>query len=213
MLPSKKSKVLVVLLLISGLLSGCGYSVQGSTPSEKIGLVSIPVIKEDDDGILRNSLARAISETGKYKYASKEASAELVIKFENEYVDIIGYEWDVNAATGIELNRLYPDEGRKSVVASVALIDVKTKDPIIEPFKVIAQANYDFVNPVALKDIEFRDARGQKQTTLQYSLGQLDSEEGARSACSATLYQDLAKKILDGLRRAPSVKREKNERR
>lgn len=213
MYPYKKSKGFFSLVILFSFLSGCGYSLQGGSPPGKVALVSIPVIKEDDDGILRNCLARAISETGKYKYTSGDATRVLIIKFENEYVDTIGYEWDVNAATGVELNRLYPDEGRKTVNVLVSLFDSRTNDPVIEPFRVVAQANYDFVNPVALKDIEFSDTKGQRQTTLQYSLGQLDSEEGARSASNITLYQDLAKKISDGLRRAPLAKREKNERR
>lgn len=207
MLPSEKSKFLKVLLLLMMLLSGCGYSVQGSSSQQNRALVSIPLIKEDEDGLLRNCLARAISQTGKYKYTSGESTADIVIKFENEYVDTIGYEWDVNAATGVELNRLYPDEGRKSIVLLVSLCDSKTKDLLIEPFKVSAMASYDFVNPVALKDIEFTDKQGERQTTLQFSLGQLDSEEGARSASNLTLYQDLAKKIAEGLRRAPLLKK------
>jgi hypothetical protein len=208
----KKSKISLSLLAFSSFLCGCGYSVQGSSTSNQALMVSIPLIHEDDDGILRNCLAREISETGKYRYSSSDTLNELVIKFENEYVDTIGYEWDVNAATGVNLNRLYPDEGRKTVVALVTLLDSKTKKPIVEPFKVSASANYDFVNPVALKDIEFQDMWGQKQTTLQYSLGQLDSEEGARSVSHHPLYQELAKKIVEGLRRAPSIKREKNDR-
>ncbi len=205
---SKKNKILISILVL--LLSGCGYRAQGTCDNTGMAFVAIPLIPEDDDGVLRNALARAISETGRYRYSSESATYELLIKFENNYTDTIGYEWDVNAATGAEVKRLYPDEGRKTVVVLVTLQDSKTKEKVLEPFKVSVQANYDFVNPVALKDIEFRDFMGREQTTLQYSLGQLDSEEGARSEVSGPLFQDLANRIAEILVRAPSYKRVRN---
>ena len=109
----------------------------------------------------------------------------------------------MNAATGGEVKRLYPDEGRKTITALVTLQDFKTKQPLIKPFRVTSQTSYDFVNPVAKKDIEFIDLNGIKKSTLQYSLGQLDSEEGARGEASNLLYQDLAFKIAEVLARAP----------
>ena len=192
------------------LLSGCGYRAMGAQSNSSTTLVSIPIISEDDDGVLRNSLARAISETGRYRYSSGDAPYELLIKIESNLTDTIGYEWDVNAATGKEVKRLYPDEGRKTIVAFVTLIDAKTKEIVLEPFKVTAQANYDFVNPVAKKDIEFTDFLGREQSTLQYSLGQLDSEEGARGEVLRPLFADLATKIAEVLVRAPANKRERN---
>ncbi len=202
----KKNKIVFLTLLL--LLSSCGYRARGGTgESAGMALVSIPLIREDEDGVLRNALARAISETGRYRYTSESAPYELLIKFENNYTDTIGYEWDVNAATGGEVKRLYPDEGRKTVAVLVTLQDSKTKERVLEPFTVSVQANYDFVNPVALKDIEFQDFMGRMQTTLQYSLGQLDSEEGARSEVTKPLFQDLANKIAETLVRVPPFKK------
>lgn len=196
------------LFLVSLLLSSCGYHAANSSGDEK-RVVSIPVIQEDDDGVLRNTLARAISATGKYRYSSNDAPAELVVKFENTYTDTIGYAWDVNAATGVNVNRLYQSEGRKTIVALITLKNAKTGDLLVEPFRVSAQVNYDFVNPSALKNIEFTNGVGSKETTLHYSLGQLDSEEGARSEATHPLYQELANKIAEVLVRAPPYKREK----
>ncbi len=184
-------------------LTACGYHAAGASGNQNAQLVSIPLIREDDDGVLRNSLARAIATSGKFRYTSDVAPYELLIKFENNYTDTIGYEWDVNAATGGEVKRLYPDEGRKTIVALVTLQDCKTKEPLLKPFKVSSQVSYDFVNPSALKDIEFTDLYGSKQSSLQYSLGQLDSEEGARAEASYAAFQDLAGKIAEVLARAP----------
>jgi hypothetical protein len=200
----KKNKILISLALV--LLCGCGYRAQGSSGDLSKTLVSIPLIREDEDGVLRNALATAISATGKYRYSSNEAPCELLVHFENAFTDTIGYEWDVNAATGSEVRRLQAAEGRKTVVALVTLIDKKTKENRCNPFKVSAQVNYDFVNSVAKKDLEFQDLLGKDQTTLQYSLGQLDSEEGARGESIRPLYQELAMKIADVLKRIPQIK-------
>lgn len=188
--------------MVACILSGCGYKVASACEQK---LVSVPLIQEDDDGVLRNSLARALSETGKYRYSSLNAPYELIVKIDKTFVDTIGYEWDVDAATGQIVNRLYPNEGRKTVLALVTLQDSVTKEPVVKPFRVTASANYDFVNPVALKDIEFTDSQGKVQTVLQYSLGQLDSEEGARGEVSIPLFEDLASKIKEVLIRAPQA--------
>ncbi len=205
--PSMKSKVIISIFVI--LVCGCGYRAQGSSDSSNVALVSIPLISEDDDGILRNALAKAISETGKYRYSSGNAPYELVIKIENSFTDTIGYEWDVNAVTGMDVNRLYADEARKTVVALVTLIDCKTNEQVLEPFKVSAQVNYDYVNSVAKKDVEFRDFLGKETSTLQYSMGQLDSSEGAGNEAFRPLFLELAVKIGEVLNRAPVSKRVK----
>ncbi len=209
MLPFKKSNFF--LLGFALILSSCGYHTVGGQSDADKTLVSIPLIRDDDDGILRNCIARSISESGKFRYSSDFAPCELIVAFENSYTDTIGYEWDVNAASGQEVSRLYPDEGRRTVVALITLRDAKTKDPILKPFKISVRADYDFVNPVAKKDIEFKDFFGNEHTTLQYSLGQLDSEEGAKVEAGESLYRQLAGKIVDVLGRAPRHKREKNE--
>ena len=209
MSPFKKSNIFLSVFLF--LLSGCGYNTVGGQTGGNMVSVSIPVIRDDDDGTLRNCIARSLSESGKFQYSSGKAPFELIVAIQNSYTDTIGYEWDVNAASGGEVSRLYPDEGRKTVVALITLQDVNTKEPLLKPFTISLQADYDYVNPVAKKDIEFKDAFGNNRTTLQYSLGQLDSEEGARSEAVESVYRQLAGKIVEVLGRAPPHKREKNE--
>jgi hypothetical protein len=209
MLHSKMKQLLSLFFCLC--FSSCGYHAAGQASNESVANISIPLIKDDEDGVLRNAIARAIASTRKFSYTSGSSSRELIVAFESNYTDTIGYEWDVKTAKGGEVKRLYPDEGRKTIVAVVTLQDSKTKEPILEPFKIKSQVEYDFVNPISAKEIEFKDLFGKEQMTLQYSLGQLDSEEGARSEAHTPLFQDLAGKIVDGLSRAPAYKRDKNE--
>ncbi len=207
------SKIIQLLsLFVCFGFSSCGYHAAGQSTGEGVTTISIPLIKDDEDGVLRNSLARAMASTGKFAYSSSSSSTELVVSFESNLTDTIGYEWDVKTAKGGEVKRLYPDEGRKTIIALVTLRDSKTKEPILQPFKVKSQVEYDFVNPISAKEIEFKDVWGKEQMTLQYSLGQLDSEEGARGEAHVPLFQDLAGKIVEGLSRAPPFIRDKNER-
>jgi hypothetical protein len=207
--PIKRFNNKISLSLLSLILSSCGYQAT-SAVSQNQTVISIPVIHDDEDGVLRNSLAKAISETGKFRYSSETTDNQLVVKFVNNYTDTIGYSWDINPATGAQVNRLYPGEGRKSITALVTLKSASSKDPLLEPFNVSFQAAYDYVNPVSKKQIEFKDKIGKTHSTLQYSLGQLDSEEGARAESLHPLYQGLAKKIAETLVRAPEFKKAKN---
>jgi hypothetical protein len=211
MLPTKRFNTKLSLSLLSILLTSCGYQATSGANNNQT-VISIPVIHDDDDGVLRNSLAKAISETGKFKYSSEPQDNQLIVKFVNNYTDTIGYSWDINPATGAAVNRLYPGEGRKSIVANITLKNSKSKDPVLEPFNVTFQATYDYVNPVSKKQIEFKDKAGKTHSTLQYSLGQLDSEEGARLESANPLYQGLAKKIAETLVRAPAYKKGSNAR-
>ncbi len=203
--PFKKFSLIVLTIL----LAGCGYRAVGTAPSDRALSVTIPLIRDDEDGVLRNALAQSLSETGKYVYTSYDAPYELIVKIEKNVTDTTGYAWDVDPSTGLTVNRLYPSEGRKVVGALVTLQNSKTKEALLEPFRVSAQANYDFVNPTAVKDIEYIGLDGKKGTVLQYSLGQLDSEEGAKGEVQHPIFKELAYKIGEAIVRAAPHEKKK----
>ena len=94
----------------------------------------------------------------------------------------------------------YPSEGMREVVAKIELVDIKSGDSVIKPFFLSATADYDFVNPTVREAVEF-PLNNETTSVLQYSLGQLDSEEGAKSASYKPAYEKLAKKIINRLNR------------
>ena len=181
------------------ILTSCGYHAPGALHKDGPVALSIPIIPEDDEGILRSSLARLISSTPSFHYQASNSRFQLNVVIEKDQSESIGYTWDQDSVTGKIENRLYPSEGRRTVKARVSIYDSEKKEDFISPFTIETSGDYDFVNPTAIKNIEFRDLEGEKRSVLQYSLGQLDSEEGAKIESIHPIFTELAKKIVRAL--------------
>lgn len=186
------------LALLSFLCAACcGYQCTSCPVQSTAAMrIAVPLIRGDDSGDLRNALARAVASVPGIVYSSSpDAPYHLQVKIISDANEKIGYVWDEEPLTGAWIKRLYPNEGRRKVKISVALREMKTKKALIEPFELNGWADYDFVNPTALKMIEFTDEAGDQQSVLQYSLGQLDSEEGARSEAYSPIARTLADEV------------------
>lgn len=185
-----------MIIFLAWFAFSCGYRAIGSFKDNEIVALSIPLISSDEDGRLRDNLAVLVASTRKYKYTSFNSRYQLLVKIESDETEHIGYMWDRDSIVGERLNKLYPSEGRRSVVAKVIIIDTITNKDLIEPFTVTVNSDFDFVNPTSIKNIEFTDTSQQKQTSLQYSLGQLDSQEGSSVEVAHPLFDKLAEKII-----------------
>jgi hypothetical protein len=62
-----------------------------------------------------------------------------------------------------------------------------------------AFADYDYVDSNSIRDLTFRSGHHQHEKTLDFSLGQLDSLDGAHQDASAPIFRLAAQKIVDGL--------------
>ena len=189
-----------VLMLLALSLSACRYKeaalrINGDT----VIATSIPVIKKDPDGILRNYLAREMATSGSIYYRDSGARYALKVKIDKDDNSKISFMWDRDPVTNENLKVYYPSEGMREVVAKVELVEIGTGKAVMEPFFISATADYDFVNPTVRESVQFRDALGGEESILQYSLGQLDSEEGAKGASYNPVYKRLAKKIVSRL--------------
>ena len=194
-------------LLIFLFCSGCGYSSPQNQFDNQVAVVSVPLIRGDESGDLRDSLAKELSELSGYRYSSdSDARYRLDVKILGDTKETIGYVWDEAPITGAFIKRLYPNEGRRKLTVSISLYDTVKKKIVISPFDVEGFSEYDFVNPTALNVVEFIDLAGNVESVLQFSLGQLDSEEGARLESFQPLSQTLASQVAQALIRAP-VKR------
>lgn len=189
-----KSLFTVLLLL---LCSSCRYKNAAlAIGDDKLIEMSIPVIKKDPNGILRNALAREISFNKSLYYKTEKAKYNLNVSIEEDKDSIICFMWDRNPKTNKGLNVFYNTEGMKEVVAKIELVDANTKDVVIGPVFLRQRSIYDFVNPTVAETLSFEGIAGNEISALQYSLGQLDSEEGAKEATYIPTYQNLAKKIV-----------------
>lgn len=174
---------------LSLLLCGCGYHL------EKEGMtLSIPYALGDKDGALTDELVRQVAARGKYRVSGGDSEYRLEAKIVEDRQEVIGYEYDHQRN---ELfNRLVSNEERRSVEVEVTLIHQATGKVIRGPEKVRMDADYDFVDPESLPDVTVNST---PESTLAFSLGQLDSVEGARAGSLASLYRRLAQKIASGL--------------
>lgn len=191
------------MVILCFLITSCGYQKAGGDLETPL-VLSIPLIWDDADGKLREHLAKRISSASRFSYTSSSNSRyQLIVKIEKDAADTIGYVWDQASLTGTRINRLYPSEGQRSITAKVHIQDTHSKKKVSEPFTVTVRSEYDFVNPTALQNIQFTDTSGHKQSTLQFSLGQLDSEEGAKIETFIPLFDNLALEITRSLIRIP----------
>lgn len=192
-----------VVLTLPFLLIGCGYCKPTNQLGDDVAVLAVPLIRGDEDGLLRSDLAKEIAHSSGYSYSSSDARYRLDVTINSDSKETIGYVWDEEPITGAFIKRLYPNESRRKVKTTVSLYDLLEKKTVIAPFIVEGFADYDFVNPTALKNIEFKDGMDEDHSVLQYSLGQLDSEEGARLESFQPLSASLATQIMEALKRAP----------
>ena len=196
-----------ILSLATILCNSCNYGlakldIDGASVIE----TTIPVIKKDPRGILRNQLAREMSFTNSIHYKDRNAKYKLLVTITEDATSKITFMWDRNPKTNANLDVFYPTEGQREVVAKVELVEAKTGVAVIEPFYLRAESIYDFVNPTVPGTLEFNDPYVGDISVLQYSLGQLDSEEGAETESYEPAYEMLAKKIISRLSKTSVMK-------
>jgi hypothetical protein len=181
-------------------LTSCGYKTAGlHLGNDSVVEISIPVIKQDPNGTLRNALAREISFNRSLRYKTSGAKYELKVNIEEDTDSIISYMWDREPETNQRLGVFYNSEGKKEVIAKTELINTKTKEVVVGPYYLNASVIYDFVNPTVAATLSFQEPDGTEVSALQYSLGQLDSEEGAQEEASNPAYRLVAEKIISVL--------------
>lgn len=93
---------------------------------------------------------------------------------------------------------MIPVESRRSVSAEVTLIHAATQEVELGPVVIVADADYDYYNSDTVCEVATLND-GVLQSTVSFSLGQLDSIEGAQDDVAVPVYNHLAQKIVDGL--------------
>jgi hypothetical protein len=183
------SKSLIPFLLLA---AGCGYRFADPQTT-----LSIPYIQGDYEGQLNDALSYRVGASGAFDLVQNDGNLVLKIAIISSQNDRIGYRYDRKDISGQVERNLMGDEMRRTVAAEVILTDAATDKIIIGPTIVTAEAEYDYVNPDSLRELTFFDANGVRRNTLDFSLGQLDSNEGGHDSAATPLYSLLAQKITD----------------
>jgi hypothetical protein len=189
----------ILLLIGILLLAGCGYRFEGAEAEGPTVTISVPYIKGDPDGLFGVELVRALSSSGQFDCVQGGGALVLQAAIIAEGDDRIGFRFDRNPTTGELRDNIVGTENRFTISAEVKLIDAYTDEVLIGPHVVKAHTDYDYVDSNSIRDLTFYTPSGVPEKVLDFSLGQLDSVEGAHDDAFAVLYRHLAQKIVDGI--------------
>ena len=178
-------------------LSSCGYhyiscegSHSGGGPS-----ISIPYIHGDPDAILNNELAHALASSGEFKVEQSGGDLYLQVVLVSDTNDRVGFRYDRDNQEGHLERNLLGVENRRTIVAEVTLTKAETGKKVISQQTVTASVVYDYTDPGSPRDLLFSEI----DPVIQFSLGQLDSQEGALDDSSKPIFRQLSQKISMGL--------------
>jgi hypothetical protein len=181
------------------LLTGCGYHFEGGESRREMVSISIPYIQGDGEGQLNSELAKALSACGKFDYVQNGGELILQAAVIADGDERIGFRYDRKPTTGKRRHNILGTENRRSLAVQITLIKAATQEIVFGPETINATAEYDYVDSNSIRDLTFTTTEGVPERVLDFSLGQLDSFEGAHDDTSIVLYRILAQKIVNGL--------------
>ena len=194
----KRSLALFFFLLS---LCGCGYHFQQNREKTTI---SVDPIGGDFDGLFMKQLVHALSASGNFTFSQKSANVQLALSILSDTDDRIGYRYDRNPTTGKLRKNIVGTENRQTIQVEVKLIDSYTQQILLGPQTITASADYDYVDSYSIKDLVFF-VDDKPTTVIDFSLGQLDSIEGAHDDARVPIFHKLAQMIVDGLQSLETI--------
>jgi hypothetical protein len=184
-----------LLLLLS---ASCGYHYKEQ--AEQVSL-SIPFVKGDVDGRLTNEIVHALSSSGQFTYQAEDGSLILHVEVLADSDERIGYRYDRKTTKEDKRRKnIVGTENRETINIRVKLINAATQEVLFGPRMISASAEYDYIDSNSIRDLVFSNPDGKDATVINFSLGQLDSIEGAHDDAQAPIFRKLAQKLVDELR-------------
>lgn len=174
----------ILILPLFLLLASCGYRSGTAGALSSYETISIPYVKNDEDGRMTAALVKVISVESGLQYVKGGGDLTLLVEilaFENEN---IGYRYD-QKDSGKLRHSIIPTETRLIAVAQVMLIDCATGEAIAGPAKITATVDFD------------HDYERTRNGINIFSLGQLTDYDEAYDAAFHPLYNVLSQKIAD----------------
>ncbi len=177
--------------------ASCGYH---ATTSEDTRTISIPYVEGDQQGQLTAEIIRQLEETGLYEFVRSGGDLVLTVSMVGDQKEVVGFSYDRTEKKGKIEQNLMATENRRSLTAQITLSE--GEKAILGPLKVTASGEYDYVDVNSLKTLSFINENGKREKVINFSLGQLDSIEGAEDNVLTPAYRQLAHKIVGVLERA-----------
>ncbi len=186
-----------VNLLICVFAAGCGYRWQPEYPQEERPSVTVPFVVGDEDGMFTADIIAALSSSGLMDVVSFGGDYRLEVVVLGEEIEKIGFRVDPQKVRGKVRKNLLACEGRRNRMIEASLF--LGEERVYGPYRITADAEYDYVDGDSIQDLTFIDSSGSLATVLPFSFGQLESIESAQEAAGKPLYRRLAQKIVDAI--------------
>ncbi len=180
-------------------LSSCGYQVSSN---ESKTTISIPYISGDKEGQLTAELTRQITASNLYELASSHGDLTLQVSIVGDRNDIVGFRYDRSEESGKLEKNLMATENRRLLSALVTIVDRSTGETVIGPLTISGSGDYDYIDVTTLRELAFITPSGKTEKVINFSLGQLDSIEGAQDGVLTPVYAQLASRIIAAIERA-----------
>lgn len=198
------------------LFAGCSHRYSTTEGSGKPKLkVALDRIEGDKRGQLTQVVISALVDQSPYwVYEPSQGLADYVVHLRITSCEShpLGFRYDSlniydssqsNERGGVDfidvpIDRLVQDEARAVLVLEGELIHNVTQEKVGKPFKVEGTCSYDYINSYAVFDAAFINRKGDLESVLDFSLGQLDGLDGARDASKQALYEDVARHFVQG---------------
>lgn len=148
-------------------------------------------------------MIKALATSGDFHYTDRSGDLLLEGTIISDTNENIGYRFDRDSISNQMVRRLVPNEGRRKVVVEILLTDMRTQKVVYGPAEIAASGDYDFVDSDSLRDTSFIDATGAREPSLFFSMGQLDSIDGAQKAALDPIHHRLSLKIVEGISNLP----------
>lgn len=203
MLCSKNSWSNFCYIALAFSFSSCGYH---TASSEDKTTISIPYVEGDAEGQFTAELIRQITNSDLYTFVKKDGDLCLKVSIVGDRSDVVGFQYDQKTKKNgkkIQIERnLMPLENRRTMTAQITLTDTSTEEVVVGPVKISASTDFDYIDVNSLDTVSFINEHGKREKTISFSLGQLDSIEGAQDSALTPIYCQLAQKIAQVLNRA-----------
>lgn len=188
-------KKLILLSVTSLVLNSCHYHVVNTKTDHTVG---VPFVPGDKDGLLTKAIIQEISTSSFGEFRSRNTRYELIVKLEPDMTERVGYRYD-RLADGTLRPNIIGTETRRTITISYELVDTLYDKVVFGPKSTSAFADFDYLDTDNIADMSFVNPLGQRILAFNYSLGQLNTIEGATDASLTSIYRILSKNIADEL--------------
>lgn len=186
------------LLVLLTVLAGCaGYHFDHEEAKTSLSCISvnIPYIKGDNEGVLLTALARSLGESPVFEYAYSGGDCALQVAIIADSDERVGFRYDRDPTTGERRSNIIGTENRRALAAEIKLVDESTQEVLAGPEVIRVTTDYDYFDGNSIRDLVVF-SEGAPRTAMNFSLGQLDSFEGAHDDTNRPIYTMMAEKIV-----------------